>query len=129
METTDVPAWECSESDRPRYLRWVWEVSHLPWVFVALGENRDAFKLKLARAWKSRVDEWCREQWFLEQRGNKNAWNFNAPTREKTLNTWKLGGTEDDIEDGTDLMLEIGYYGISDEWRTDSDASSTAVVA
>lgn len=117
-------AWECSQTDdtlacqdRPRYLRWVWEVSQLPFVFLALGECRDAYRLKLARAWKRHMDEWCRHQMWLQDRGNPHAWNLNVLTREGWLRRWHGACTEDDLEDGEQLMLEIGYYGISDEYR------------
>lgn len=108
-------AWECAETDRPRYLRWVWEVSHLPFLFVALGDCRDAYRVKLARSWKKQMEAWCNDQFWLQERGNPNAWNHNVRTRAKFLS--RYGGTDDDIEDGTDLMMEIGYYGISDEWK------------
>jgi hypothetical protein len=114
-EAETMPAWECAETDRPRYLRWVWEVSHLPFVFVALGECRDAYKLKLARSWKIRMEEWADHQVWLERRGNPLAWKQRAPRFADVLRG--LGGTEDDILDGQELMYEIGYYGINDDWR------------
>jgi hypothetical protein len=85
-------------------------------VFVAFGECRDPYRLKLARSWKMQMEDWCRLQFWLEKRGNPNAWNHNAPTRARFLR--HFAATEDDIEDGMDLMNEIGFYHISDEYRT-----------
>ena len=120
VPTATPPAWECAQTDRPRYLRWVWEVSHLPFPFVALGACRDAYRLKLARSWKTRVEQWCNKQHDLEMTGNPHAWNLNAPNMDRFLSHY--GATDEDVDEGTALLYELGFLGISDEWRTDMEA-------